>query len=235
MPKLITTITTTVTVDTAAPDAQATQAGTTTTHRTATVYRFDELTPQAQERVIDREREHREQAWDVHDRDEIGLTIVDGLADKLGTPGREEYGMYGAPGIDGVELEGWDIGGSIAVAGTLTRENAPALPWIDTVGEIELTSRRSDYTTVTLVDAELECTCPTGEVLAPHEKDCPSLGVIIHDTSKHNELEQAVNEALSAALRAGQAEWEYRTGAEAARERIESNDDLFTEDGQPYV
>jgi hypothetical protein len=242
MSKLITTIrtTTTITVDTAegTPSAEAVQAGTssTTFSDTVTVYSFDELSPEAQERVIDREREHREQAWDTHDRDEIAMTIVYGLAEKLGTPGREEHGEQDYPGIDGVELDGWDLDrGSIAVSGQLTRENAPALPWIDSVGQIELTSKRSNYTIVSPVDAEAECTCPTDQILAPHEPGCLAIGVAIHDMVKYRALTEAVDGALSAALIDGRNDWEYRTGEEAARERIESEDDLFTEDGQPHV
>jgi hypothetical protein len=96
------------------------------------------------------------------------------------------------------------------------------------------TGHRSDYTSVTLLDAELPCTCPTDEVLAPHERDCLAIGVIIHDMVKYHELAQAVSKAISEALAAGQAEWEYHTGEEYARERLEGDDGWFTADGDRH-
>lgn len=44
---------------------------------------------------------------------------------------------------------GWDISrcGSPAVTSTLTRDNAPALPWVDGIDQVELTGHRSVPTT----------------------------------------------------------------------------------------
>lgn len=236
MPKIITTTTTTTVIG--APGEAATDTAQHTTDATVTsvtVYRLDELSDQAQERAVEKVREQLYTGFAEHDRADIAVVIVCTLAEKLGTPGRGECGVYDFPSIDGVSLDGWSLDrASIALSGTLTRENAPALPWIDSVGEIKLLSKGSDYTIVRLVDVEPPCTCPTDAVLAPHEPDCPSLRAIVHDMTTYHALDGAALEAIKAALEAGEAEWEHRTSTESARDRAEIDDYEFTADGDLY-
>lgn len=238
MPKVITTTTTVIEIDETGTPGEVTTDTTqkvTASASAVTVYTLDELSPEARERALDKLREERNAGWDDGDRQSIAEVIVATLAEKLGTPGVQDYGVSDFPGIDGVEVEGWDIDrGSIAVAGTLTRDNAPALPWVLGIEHVELTCKRSDYTVVDVADADPECSCETADRLSPHEPGCPVVRISPATDEQRDTMEQAVRDAISAAIAAGQAEWEYQTGDECLSGNAEANDRQFTEDGDIY-
>ena len=195
-------------------------------------YRFDELTDAAKERAVQSLRERLSGAWwDSADTDDVTATMVYTLAEKLGAPGWDTYGVSDFPGIDGVEVDGWDIqrNQSLALSGKLDRDNAPALPWVDGIEYVELHGHRSDSKTVTLVDDEPECTCSPDHYLRPHDEGCPSLEDNPATDEQRSALESAVREAISDTWSAGESEGEYMSSEERAREV--ADDYEFTKDG----
>lgn len=196
------------------------------------VYKFGELTDAAKERAIESIRgKLGGDWWDSADNDDVQATIVYTLAENLRTPGWDTFGEADFPGVGGVEVDGWDIerDQALAVSGTLTRDNAPGLPWVDGIEQISLTGHRSDSTVVTLVDTDPDCTCSPDHYLDPHDAGCPALADNPATAEQRATLEQAVRDALSAAWTAGGKEAEYKTGEEYARETADNHE--FTEDG----
>jgi len=182
-----------------------------------TVYTLDELEPAAQERAVETVREKLGgDWWDSHNIEAVGEVMVYTFAEKIGTPGREEWGVADFPGIDGIKLDGWDLdrGQTILFSGTLTRENAPALPWLDGIVSVELNARR-DYVDVDVI-----------------ESDDPEVRNTTREESRA--MREAVETAMHAAWIAGEAEAEYITSAENAREDIEANERRFLADGTLY-
>jgi hypothetical protein len=117
-----------------------------------TVYKLEELEPGAREKAIEGIAEKLGGAWwDQNDIDDISDVMRYTLASKFGTPDHGRWGEADFPGIPGVELGGWDLerGSYIGLRGTLTRENAPALPWVDRIVEVTLSEGR-DYTSISV-------------------------------------------------------------------------------------
>lgn len=202
---------------------------------TITVFDFDELSEPAQARAI--EVLHEKLAgpwWDDADIDAVQDAIVHALAEKLGTLGASRPGPADLPGIRGVRVDGWELDRqhSIAVSGTLDRDNAAALPWVDGLDHVELSGHRSHSTEVTVQDATAPCTCSADHYLLPHDDDCPSLSPPPVTADQRYALEDAVRDALCAAWTAGEREAENRTGEERAR--AVATDYQFTEDGELY-
>lgn len=186
---------------------------------TVTVYTFDELTEEAQEKAIEGIREKKSGPWwDSFDNDTIGEEILYTFADKIGTPGREKFGPGDFPGITDVELRGWDLdrGQSVDFAGRLTPDNAPALPWVDGMDAVDVGERGYRHGVVCQWDYETEGT--------------PEVRQAAEDA-----MEQAIRDAMSDARKAGNDAMEYMTGEESAREWIEANGPEFTEDGELYM
>ncbi len=203
---------------------------------TTRVYRFDELTDTAKERAVDVIREKLGgDWWDSVDLDDVQDAMVYTLAEELRAPGWDTYGVGDFPGIDGVQVDGWDIERhqSLALSGTLTRDNAPALPWVDGIEQVELTGHRSDATSVNLVDADPECTCSPDTYLQPHDEGCPSLLDNPATEQQRVTLEEAVRDAIRAAWSAGESEGEYKSGEERAREVADDHE--FTDEGELYT
>jgi len=193
-----------------------------------TVYSLDELEPDAQEKAIEGIAEKLGgDWWDSSDIDDIASVMAYTLANEFDTPEHGKWGVADFPGIDGVTLESWDLdrGSYVGLRGTLTRENAPALPWADGVVEVGLTSRR-DYTEIDVVTDEDELDPEQERDLTVVREECKALA----DT-----VQAAVEAAMQAALRDGRAELEYKTGAEYAKGFIESNEYEFLEDGTLYA
>ena len=182
-----------------------------------TVYSLDELEPDARRKAIEGIAELLGgDWWDSSDIDDISDVIRYTLANKFGTPDHGKYGVGDFPGIDGVTLESWDLdrGSYVGLRGTLTRENAPALPWDDDIDSVSLTAGR-DYTSISVEfidDAEL--TSDDAQIVS-------------------DAMEQAVRDAMHEALRDGRAEMEYKTGEEWA-EQVAS-DREFHADGTLYA
>lgn len=194
-----------------------------------TVYTLDELSPSAREKAISAIAEKLGGAWwDSADIDDISDMIRYTLANAFGVPGHDNYGEADFPGIPGVELDGWDLdrGGSVALRGTLTRENAPRLPWADGIVEVRLTTVRSgNYTSVDIETDEDELD-PANELdLTVARERCGELA---------DAMEEAIENAMHAALKSGREEMEYRTSVEYAEQEILANEREFLADGTPY-
>lgn len=203
---------------------------------TTKVYKLDELSPDVQTKAVEAVQAMLHKTWDDADNDQVRETIVWELAAKLHAPGYDTYGPGDFPGIDGVTIDGWSLDRtqSLAVSGRLDRVNAPALPWVDGIECIELSSRRSASTMVNPVDADAGCTCSADWTEHdPDNADCASLAAGPTDAQRDT-LAQAVYNAVSAAWSAGEKEAEYMTGEERAREYATGNDREFTEDGELY-
>lgn len=199
-----------------------------------TVYRFDELSEDAKAKALEKVREKLSgDWWDQSDNDDIAATMLHTLAAELRSPGWDTHGDDDFPGITGVTIEGWDVEArqSIAVNGQLTRDNAPALPWIDGIDAVELEAKRSDHTLYSLLETEPECTCPDTSWLAPHEPGCPFNAPNPATEAERIALEQAAREAVQAAWQAGYFEMEHKTSEEYAKGWIEANGAEFLEDG----
>lgn len=198
-----------------------------------TVYTFDELSDDAKEKAIESVREFLARAWDSSDTEQLAEAIVYTLAEKLGSPGWDTYGSGDFPGIDGVTMKGWDLdrGQSIDLDGAFTRDNAPALPWVDGIERVELNGRRLN---VFLVDTEPDCTCPQDNWLVPHDAGCPSLTPVQVSDEARSKLEQAARDAVSAAWHGGRTELEWMESDEYVKDHIEANEYEFTEEGEQY-
>ena len=181
---------------------------------TITVYEFAELSAQAQERAVQVvSGKLMNEWWGGHDIARLRETMVYELASKLGYPGLGDHGVYGFPGIDGVELYEWSMDGPnyVAARGTLTRDNAPGLPWVEGMVEVMLTSG-GDHTGI--------------DVLPGWDTE--------QERVAYDAMEKAVKDALAAALQAGVEELEYMSSATYARNHIEGGEWLFLADGQLY-
>ncbi len=201
--------------------------------REITVYSFDELSEDAKEKAVAGIREKLAgDWWDSSDIEDISAVIVAALAQKFSTPGWDQYGVDDYPGIPAVSLEGWDLdrGQSIVLKGQLTRDNAPALPWVPGIGAVELDPKR-DHTYLVIEEENPECTCPSALWLEGHLDDCPGELDNPATVEQRTALDQAVRDAMEDAWKAGYAESEYKTSDERAREWIEGNDPEFFEDG----
>ncbi|GAA3751196.1 hypothetical protein [Micromonospora maritima] len=199
-----------------------------------TVYTFEELTEEAQAKAVEKLRERRASYFDEHDRETIGQDIVYTLAEKFRSPGWDTFGAGDFPGIDRVQIDGWSIDYPLYVeaSGALDRENAPALPWVDEIERVDLEAGRH-YTRISVVEADPECTC-TSDPYAPHDEGCPTLTAPRLSEDAEGAMEQAVRDALHDAAKAGEAEWEYMTGEERARDEAVDMELEFEEDGTPF-
>lgn len=149
-------------------------------------------------------------------RESVGEVITYMFAEKIGEPGREQYGEGDYPGVPGVKVTGWELerGGYLALEGALTRRNAPDLPWIDQITEVRLLSA-SRMGTVIDVREDDE---------TPYHGE-PELTIVLE------QMERAVQDAMGEALSAGQQEAIDLAGEEHLLELAEANDWEFTEDG----
>lgn len=188
------------------------------------VFELDELEPDAKEKAVEAVAEKLGgDWWDQNDIDDISNAIVWSLANKLGTPGHEKFGDADFPGIPGVTVPEWDADrGTIQARGTLTRENAPALPWTDEMIQVELQHPGHYRGTYVYVESDVE-------ELDLSFADRAAL------VTRREAMQEAVEKALNAALTAGQEEIEYKTSTEYALEHIEANGLEFYADGRLYA
>jgi hypothetical protein len=178
------------------------------------VYQLDELEPSSRQRAIDTVRERLAgDWWDQDNIEDIGNTITYAFAERLAAPGWDTYGEADFPGIDGVTQDGWDLGRGqyVLFRGTLTRENAPALPWTDDVFAVHL-ERDRDHTHVWVAAEDIE-----GEQM-----------------STAGRMKDAVSAAMYEALKAGERQLEHLGSEENALGDIEANEREFHEDGRLY-
>jgi hypothetical protein len=176
---------------------------------TTTAYSFDELGPDAQDKAVQQVAErHAGPWWDQSDNDDIAGVMIYTFAEKLGTPGWDKFGTADFPGIPGVTLEAWDLeqGRTIVFAGSLTRDNAPSLPWADGIDSVEMRSgrNRSKIEPMLVEDGS--------EVVTGDQIDAAA------------SIADAVLGFTQDAWFAGDKEADYKTGLEYAREWCENND-----------
>jgi hypothetical protein len=139
------------------------------------------------------------------------------LAERLAAPGWDTFGEGDFPGIDGLEVTEWDVDRhTIEVAGYLTPETAPALPWPPNVVRMNL---RNPNTHGRSLAVETESSTFT-----------------VYDDESEWALDRrifgALDEALRDAIHAGVAEYEYMYSEDALREDIEANGREFLADGR---
>ena len=199
---------------------------------TVRVYPYAELSPKAQARALeDIQSRMLGGWWDQNDIDDIGEVMRHQLAEDFRSP---EWDLNGV--TDGVTIAEWDLdrGQYLVVAGTLTRANAPALPWVVGVDFIALTAGRYG-TDIEVVDVEIECTCVDDSWTSPHEAGCNVRADSPVTDDHRRALKAAVVDALHKAWKAGEAEMEYKGSEENALQYIEGNEREFTEDGKLYT
>lgn len=187
---------------------------------TTTVYTFDELSADAQSKAVEEVRQKLGGAWwDSSDSDDIEGVIVVTLGEQLGEPKAADYGPGDYPGIPHIKVTEWSLGRgqTLAMQGYLNRENAPRLPWTDGMVQVDLVSMHDDHSYITVETTDLD-----EDDYLPATKQ--EIETII----------QAVRDAMSAAMFAGEAEMEYKTSEEHAREWCENNAREYTEDGSMY-
>lgn len=159
--------------------------------------------------------------WDSSDIEQVQDEIVHGLAEALGAPGWDKYGPADFPGIDGLNVRGWDFsqGDQLALRGTLTRLNAPKLPWFDEASHIHLEdlSRSGNTRVEVMIDGGVVDMAEPGSLIDPCHL-----------------LRDAVIEAMFQAQRYGRAQLEYLTGPDYAADDIERNEREFYHDGRLY-
>lgn len=153
--------------------------------------------------------------WEDSTKESINEDMVYAFAEQIGEPDREKYGEADYPGVPGVKLEGWDLdrGQHVAMSGTLTRENAPALPWHESISEVALRSVRH------------------GTDLWPRESDEAidfDLAIVVQAKEA---LEQAVQDALNEALAAGNRAEDSSREEEYLLDLAAANEWEFTETG----
>lgn len=191
------------------------------------VYQLDELEPGAREKAVAAIAEKLGgDWWDSSDTEDITAVMTAEMGRALGTPEYETTAICDFQ-IPGVELEGWDLeqGSYVLLRGTLTRENAPRLPWEDGVVEVSLTDHRS-YTSISVEVDEDEADL----------MNLPDLGHNRADRVRFIEgaMEEAVRNAMHAAIKSGRAEIAHKTSEKYAEGVIEANEYEFREDGTPY-
>lgn len=189
---------------------------------TAIAYQFDELSVDAQEKAIELIAEKLNgEWWDSSDNDDVAQAMAWKLAEQF--EASDENGET-PDAVPSVELAKWELSGGydhLYLRGTLTPALHPALPWADGMESVEL-----DYSWV------------GGQQYDVVWSD-PYLDATAGDPDPSGELEAAmqgaVDAAVAAALRAGQAELEYKTSAEYARDAIDANGWEFSEDGTTLI
>lgn len=149
----------------------------------------------------------------------VAETILYAFAQQIGEPTVEKHGVGDYPGVPGVTLDGWDLerGSFLALRGTLTRDNAPALPWDEhndaLIDHIDLRSVR-DGTDVYV--AESDAAWDVDVTVVRQSQDT---------------LEQAVRDAIGAALSAGRLAAEDVEDEDYLLDLAEANEWEFTETG----
>jgi hypothetical protein len=181
---------------------------------TTTVYKFDELDDSAQAKAVEQIRDKlAADWWDSSDNDQVTEEIVYTIAEQLKTPGWDTYGPGDFPGIPHLTIKGWDLerGEYVSVQGRLNAENAPALPW-SIATHASLTRYRH------------------GGQVEWFEDD--SSWPLVADMEEVQALQQAWENVLHAAIKAGRDAIEYKTSEEYARDWLAGNDNQeFDEEG----
>lgn len=199
--------------------------------------------------------------WDSNDSDRVSEAITYKLAEIFQSPEWDTTGEGDFPGIDGITMSGWNLdrGSYILASGTVTRENAPGLPWSDSIAYAILSDQRS-YVQIDVALGDIAFTCATcgqdalweagiddgprhiiqvpggnvdDDATDADHKPVRANGFPDRERAR-NEFKQTLSEALDAALTAGRAEAEFIGSEENARDSIEANYYDFNEDGSLF-
>ena len=182
---------------------------------TTTLYSYYELSEEAQERAIEDRRSLVARTFDTDEQEMVGDAIRYVLATRLETPG---WDVGEVPEIPGLKIVAWDIERfQMKLDGTLTRDNAPALPWPADCWGARLGATNRTWTDLWLRDEE------TGE---------RTEWMADYDREDVEAFKEALADAIHLALVAGRDEYEYLTGVELAQEWCEDAGEVFTEDGE---
>jgi hypothetical protein len=201
-----------------------------------TVFTFDELSSTAQEKALATiAAKLTGEWWDSHDLEDIGATMLYSLATSFTSSGWDTYGVGDFPGIDNLKIYEWDLdrGQRMVLKGTITAQNAPALPWVDAIESVSFQPYR-DYHDVVIAEVEPDCACDHGGWLQNHEAGCPTTSYTGASVEQRQALEAAIADAIHTAWTAGRDEMEYKGSADNARQWIEGNGAEFHDDGSLY-
>ncbi len=180
-----------------------------------TVYTPAELPAEIRDRAIENVRDLLSNSWDEADTEAVAAEIIAALGTALGTPGAGRDELTAVPGV---KLDGWDVETrheSVLLTGTLTRENAPNLPWVDGLTSADLEAHR-DFTRV-WVNTE------NRGMYFHTQMDGPS-----------TTMTTAVQDAIRTAGKAGHEEMEYKTSTEYATDYATDAEYEFHADGSIY-
>ena len=172
-------------------------------------FKFDELSDEAKTVAVETVAGKLSgDWWDSADIECVSEAVVYHLAEAFKSPGWDTFGEGDFPGIAGVTLDGWDVdrGSYVAVSGRLDRDNAPALPWVESIDCVRLES--SAYGT--------------------------SVGVEADEAEGVDDMQDAVRDALNEALITGRRVVEYIGSEENAREWIDNHEPDFHANGRLF-
>ncbi len=190
------------------------------------LYRYDELTEQAQDRARDAYRAMLDACWDSSDTDMLAEAITYEIGASFGDPANETHGAadYELPG--NVKLTEWDLdrASCVKLRGTIGPDDAPKFPWPtgDDVTSTWIEFGNRDYGRH--VVAHVECECERVYLGDGNYQTCAHIDAL-------DALQSAAEQALADGLAAGRAELEYMRSDEYIAESIDANGREFTENG----
>jgi hypothetical protein len=157
----------------------------------------------------------------------VGEAIRYALGGAVKAPGWDTFGEGDFPGVQGVELNGWDLerGAHVSFAGILTPENSPGLPWHAWLEDVRLIANRYG-TTISPTDSEDAPHIPWSTPAGGFSDEQQELFAL------RDAMEAAVQEALGDALSAGQKEAEWYSSEEYLDETAEANSWEFDTHGR---
>jgi hypothetical protein len=186
---------------------------------TRNIYTFAELTGTARQNATDAIIEAL-----ADDRYEAAReTVLWALAERLKTPGWDEYGPGDFPGIGGLDLVDWDIdrGYYVALSGEFNEDNAPGLPWPRLISRVQVSARRSG---TSYDEFSYDEDYADAQGLASH--------AWIEARDKATEqIESAIDEAITYALSVASKEYDHQLSDEYIAEVADGNEWEFLEDG----
>lgn len=193
-------------------------------------YTFDELSDEAKQKAVATiAGKLSGDWWDSADNESVAEAISYGFASAVG------FATDTGAAHSGIKLDEWSCGymqsDSVVFVGSLTRDNAPALPWVDGIASVTL-DRGESFRGVWFVMDEPECIC---DPYAAREPDCEA-----HDQTNQvpesavTAMREAIESAIGEAHQAGYREVEYKGSEEYAREWIDGNNPDFNKDGSLF-
>lgn len=195
-------------------------------------YTLDQLDEGTRATAVEKVRDMLSGSFDRNDIDNVKAAMLYKFAEIVKCPGWDTKGEgdFELPdAFPSVQIDGFDLerGQSIEVSGTLSRDNAPALPWIVTIDNVQMSYR--DGTQIYVHSDTPDCDCGASLMEACAESCMSMRGMSEEEEAA---MENAVRSALQDAWQAGYAHEEYRTSEKGAREWAEANEVKFTHQGE---